>query len=191
MYTRSLTQAVYHYLQTYWSMSGIVGIKLTNPPGRPLGTTDVDCVTIHDMSQSFESKLGFYPRFGCVVTYSSRLTGTPANEIGTWLYERGTGFTDKRDALVSFLHEQRWSILEWANRLVDASPTQGIITNMVEAARPLSVTAPTPRAAVWWGGQTGMVKSAAGRTEEASTLGYSSDIVFGGGLAMQNEQSYF
>lgn len=188
MHTTSLTQATKHFIATFWSLKEGCAVKITNEPGRPLGCVESWAITIWDSPQQFEGKIGFYARCGCMVTLSMKLDGFPTTDLEQFLDDRRQGFKVVRDALAAFLHKYRWKILEWANILADGQPGFGNINNLIEAPRPLSVTAPRQQFPQWWGQTTGQVKMAGGQTEEARAIGFSADIPFGNALAMMTDE---
>lgn len=184
MHSASLTQATRHFLTTFWSLKPGCAVRVTNAPGRPLGCMESWAITIWDDDQSFEGKIGYYPRFGCMVTLSVRLDGISPTDLESFLDQPRVGFKAVRDALAAFLHKYRWQILEWANILVDAVPGIGPVNNLVEAPRPLRMSTPRQQNPTWWGQTTGQLRTRSGNTEEAQAIGYSADIAYGQSLAM-------
>lgn len=187
MHTAALMGAVKYFLESRWTLLGDQEVRITSAPGKPVNMQGPWAVTVHDLPQTFEGINGFYPRFGCGITFSAKLDGAPAERPEEFLRQGQVGFIAIRDALGAFLHKNRYEIRTWADILAGAMPLGGIVTGMVEAARPLTATAATPQTASWWGETTGKILSAAGQQPEAQTIGYSSTIIFGGGLTMQTE----
>lgn len=185
MQSSALNDAVLYWLKTYWSLDEPCEVRLGDAPGKPVATGGKWAIIIHDLPQTFEGKIGFYARYGCLLTFSVRLKGTPVTDIERFLNLRPNGFRATRDALCAFLHKWRYSILVWANRLLDAPPIGGVVTNMVEAPRPLQATVPTRRDATWWGERIGKTNNPL--SEEAQVQGYSSDITYGAAKSMQND----
>jgi hypothetical protein len=90
-----------------------------------------------------------------------------------------------KDALCAFLHARRVTILDWANRLANAQPLNGIVTNMVESPIPRTLTNIVSRGPEWWGDAFGARKAAG--TEESTIVGLSITINYTGALTMQTE----
>lgn len=187
MHSGALARATKYFLQTYWSLNSEGEVKITPSPGRPLAMQGPWAITIHDLPTNFEGINGYYPRYGCIVTFSARLDGAPLNMLEDWLAAPQTGFTAVVGALTAFLHKWRYAIREWSDRLIDASPLNGIVTGMVEAPRPLNSAIASPRQPDWWGETVGNIRASSGNQPDSRTIGYSADIVFGGALTMQNE----
>lgn len=188
MHTRAFLDAIMFQANTYFGVDGCeFQARVTDAPGRPIGPTGDYFLAVYNLPQTREGVIGYYPRYGAGLTLSGRLRGRMVTDLTGFLQTPRTGFNDVLDALGAFLHRNRYQILHWANLLADADPpSQGILTNMVEAPMPSSCGPPQKKAADWWGEMVGQVKARSGNTEDAQAVGYAADLVYGGALTMQD-----
>lgn len=187
MHTRVIKDAVMYALNAMWAIERDCGCqaRITDNPGKPIGCTGDYFIAIYDVPQSQESSIGYYPRYGVRLTLSGRLNGHPITDLTGYLVKPRTGFNDILDALAAFVHQNRFTILNWANILANADPpSQGILTNMVEAPMVTNIGSPIRRQADWWGEAVGQIKT--NQSEESRVVGYSADIDFTAALTMQN-----
>jgi hypothetical protein len=192
MHTRAIQSAAMYALNAIWAIDRNCGCeaRLTDSPGKPIGCTADYFIAIYDVPQSQESAIGYYPRYGIRLTLSGRLAGWPVTDLTGYLSKSRTGFYDVRDALAAFMHQNRFTILNWANILANADPpSQGILTNMVEAPVITNIGQPVRKQADWWGEAVGQIRT--NQSEESRVVGYSSDIDFTAALTMQNAAAQY